>query len=78
MWRLSWLYHLLSRICFLVIFDPATFYGHSEFDLAIAKMFGGFSRAFFDAYHKIIPKTPGFEVRHQLYQLFHYLNHWWV
>uniref|UniRef100_A0A8D1DQH1 protein-ribulosamine 3-kinase n=1 Tax=Sus scrofa TaxID=9823 RepID=A0A8D1DQH1_PIG len=37
-----------------VIFDPASFYGHSEYELAIA----------------------GFERRHQLYQLFHYLNHW--
>lgn len=59
-----------------VIYDPATFYGHHEFDLAIAGMFGGFSRSFYDAYHKLIPKAPGFEARHRLYQLFHYLNHW--
>lgn len=59
-----------------VIFDPATFYGHSEFDLAIAKMFGGFSSAFFNAYHAQLPKTDGFDTRLKLYQLFHYLNHW--
>ncbi|XP_054262014.1 ketosamine-3-kinase-like isoform X2 [Macrosteles quadrilineatus] len=59
-----------------VIFDPATFYGHHEYDLAIAGMFGGFNRSFYDAYHKIIPKAAGFENRHKLYQLFHYLNHW--
>lgn len=62
----------------IVIYDPATFYGHHEFDLAIAGMFGGFSRSFYDAYHKLIPKAPGFEARHRLYQLFHYLNHWYV
>ncbi|KAG9337873.1 hypothetical protein JZ751_027525 [Albula glossodonta] len=59
-----------------VIFDPASFYGHAEFELAIAGMFGGFSGSFYTAYHNKIPKGPGFEQRKQLYQLFHYLNHW--
>ncbi|XP_032285888.1 ketosamine-3-kinase-like [Phoca vitulina] len=59
-----------------IIFDPASFYGHSEYELAIAGMFGGFSRSFYSAYHSAIPKAPGFESRLQLYQLFHYLNHW--
>ncbi|XP_040845836.1 ketosamine-3-kinase isoform X1 [Ochotona curzoniae] len=59
-----------------VIFDPASFYGHSEYELAIAGMFGGFSSAFYSAYHSKVPKAPGFERRLQLYQLFHYLNHW--
>lgn len=59
-----------------VIFDPASFYGHSEYELAIAGMFGGFGSSFYNAYHEKIPKTAGFAKRHQLYQLFHYLNHW--
>nr|BAT46493.1 fructosamine 3 kinase related protein [Tokudaia muenninki] len=59
-----------------IIFDPASFYGHSEYELAIAGMFGGFSSSFYSAYHREIPKTSGFEKRLQLYQLFHYLNHW--
>lgn len=59
-----------------VIFDPASFYGHSEYELAIAGMFGGFRSAFYSAYHSKIPKAPGFERRLKLYQLFHYLNHW--
>ena len=59
-----------------VIFDPASFYGHSEFELGIAGMFGGFSSSFYSAYHEKIPKVPGFAKRNQLYQLFHYLNHW--
>ncbi|XP_061556723.1 ketosamine-3-kinase [Phycodurus eques] len=59
-----------------VVFDPASFYGHSEFELAIAGMFGGFDGSFFSAYHDKIPKAPGFARRNQLYQLFHYLNHW--
>ncbi|XP_045841362.1 ketosamine-3-kinase isoform X2 [Meles meles] len=59
-----------------IIFDPASFYGHSEYELAIAGMFGGFSHSFYSAYHDAVPTAPGFEARQQLYQLFHYLNHW--
>ncbi|XP_045381751.1 ketosamine-3-kinase isoform X1 [Lemur catta] len=59
-----------------VVFDPASFYGHSEYELAIAGMFGGFGSSFYSAYHSRVPKAPGFEKRLHLYQLFHYLNHW--
>ncbi|KAA0185613.1 hypothetical protein HAZT_HAZT009497 [Hyalella azteca] len=59
-----------------VVFDPASFYGHHEYDLAIAAMFGGFSKEFFSSYFEKLPKAAGWESRHQLYQLFHYLNHW--
>ncbi|KAM6111309.1 LOW QUALITY PROTEIN: fructosamine-3-kinase [Pterocles gutturalis] len=58
-----------------IIFDPASFYGHSEFELAIAGMFGGF-KLFFSAYHSKLPKAPGFEKRNKLYQLFNYITHW--
>uniref|UniRef100_K7FQH1 protein-ribulosamine 3-kinase n=1 Tax=Pelodiscus sinensis TaxID=13735 RepID=K7FQH1_PELSI len=59
-----------------IVFDPASFYGHSEFELAISGMFGGFNSSFFSAYHSKIPKAPGFEKRNKLYQLFNYINHW--
>ncbi|XP_034881592.1 fructosamine-3-kinase [Mirounga leonina] len=59
-----------------IVYDPASFYGHSEFELAIALMFGGFPRSFFTAYYRKIPKAPGFDKRLLLYQLFNYLNHW--
>ncbi|NXS09026.1 KT3K kinase, partial [Neodrepanis coruscans] len=59
-----------------IIFDPASFYGHSEYELAIAGMFGGFHSSFYSAYHSEIPKAAGFEKRLKLYQLFHYMNHW--
>ena len=62
----------------IVVFDPASFYGHHEFELSIAGMFGGFNSTFYQAYHAIIPKAPGFEARHKLYQLYHCLNHWYV
>ncbi len=59
-----------------VIFDPASYYGHDECDLSIAMMFGGFHQSFFSAFHEVIPKMPGFYERNQIYQLYHYLNHY--
>ncbi|XP_056432747.1 ketosamine-3-kinase isoform X1 [Gadus chalcogrammus] len=59
-----------------VIFDPASFYGHSEYELGVMAMFGGFSSSFYAAYHENVPEAPGFTQRNQLYQLFHNLNHW--
>eukprot|EP01006_Ploeotia_vitrea_P056420 TRINITY_DN68099_c2_g16_i1.p1 TRINITY_DN68099_c2_g16~~TRINITY_DN68099_c2_g16_i1.p1 ORF type:complete len:302 (-),score=26.31 TRINITY_DN68099_c2_g16_i1:99-965(-) len=58
------------------IFDPACYYGHHEADLGIARMFGGFSSEFWNAYHAKIPKAPGFDKRALLYELHHHLNHY--
>ena len=59
-----------------VVYDPACYYGHHEADLSMMNMFGGFSSYFYGAYHEVIPKSPGFEPRNHLYQLYHYLNHY--
>ncbi|OQR79057.1 ketosamine-3-kinase-like [Tropilaelaps mercedesae] len=39
-----------------VIFDPGSFFGHSEFDFGIMHMFGGFSQEFYDGYYSVRPK----------------------
>lgn len=57
------------------VFDPAAWYGLPEFDLALATMFGGFGKPFYETYHAIIPKAPGFERRMRVFKLYHYLNH---
>lgn len=44
-----------------VIFDPASFYGHAEYELAISKLFGGFSQNFYKAYFKKIPRKKQFQ-----------------
>jgi protein-ribulosamine 3-kinase len=58
-----------------VMFDLAGYYGHDEADLGIARMFGGFPPAFWEAYHERRPKQPGFERRADLYELHHHMNH---
>lgn len=40
-----------------VVFDPSAFYGHSEYDLGIMDLFGGFDEKFYNDYHKLCPKT---------------------
>jgi protein-ribulosamine 3-kinase len=58
-----------------VIFDPAVYYGDRETDLAMTRLFGGFGRAFYDAYHTEAPLPAGHAVRAELYNLYHVLNH---
>ncbi|KAI0275028.1 fructosamine kinase PKL/CAK/FruK [Gloeopeniophorella convolvens] len=61
-----------------IIFDPSSFYGHNEMDLAIARIFGGIPQSFFKTYHQYTPKAEPaeeYELRGDLYELFHYLNH---
>lgn len=58
-----------------VIFDPATYYGDRETDLAFTEMFGGFGPAFYRAYDEAWPRHSGHRIRKMLYNLYHYLNH---
>ena len=58
-----------------VVFDPASYYGDREADLAMTELFGGFPRAFYDAYRQAAPLDPGYGVRRDLYNLYHVLNH---
>jgi len=58
-----------------VIFDPAVHYGDRESDIAMTMLFGGFGKAFYDAYERSWPMAPGHAQRINLYQLYHVLNH---
>jgi len=58
-----------------VIFDPATYYGDRETDLAMSELFGGFSPSFYAAYNAVWPLDAGYTSRKTLYNLYHILNH---
>ncbi len=58
-----------------VLFDPATYYGDREADLAMTELFGGFGPRFYAAYREAFPLDPGYRVRRTLYNLYHILNH---
>ena len=58
-----------------VIFDPATYYGDRETDIAMTGLFGGFGTEFYSAYEAHSPLPNGYQLRRELYNLYHLLNH---
>lgn len=58
-----------------VIFDPATYYGDRECDLAMTELFGGYSTEFYAGYRNAWPLDAGYAKRRELYNLYHILNH---
>ena len=58
-----------------VIFDPATYYGDREADLAMTELFGGFGSEFYDAYNAAWPLDSGYKIRKTFYNLYHIINH---
>ncbi len=59
------------------LIDPAVYYGHSEVDLAMTTLFGGFDSSFYDAYHAASGAPPDSEWadRRDVYNLYHVINH---
>jgi fructosamine-3-kinase len=58
-----------------VIFDPATYFGDREVDIAMTELFGGFPAGFYQGYNEAFPLDAGYEQRKTLYNLYHILNH---
>lgn len=65
-----------------VIFDPAAYYAHYEFEFGIMKMFGGFTQACFDAYDDCLSNQSELTLveenrndRLLIYEAYHHLNH---
>ncbi len=57
------------------LIDPAVYAGHREVDLAMMRLFGGFSPRVFAAYEAATPLAPGADERVALYQLYPLLVH---
>ena len=57
------------------LIDPAVYYGHREADLAMTKLFGGFSESFYKSYNESFPLKDGYNYRENIYKLYHVLNH---
>ncbi len=58
-----------------VLIDPAVYGGHREMDLAMMRLFGGFSTRCFAAYDESFALMPGHEERVELCQLYPLLVH---
>lgn len=58
------------------LIDPAIYCGDREADLAMTEMFGGFGAAFYRAYDRVYPRTARYNAKRDIYNLYHYLNHY--
>ena len=58
-----------------VVFDPATYFGDREVDIAMTELFGGYTAEFYAAYRQAYPLDAGYKKRKNLYNLYHILNH---
>ena len=58
-----------------VLIDPAAYGGDREIDLAMMRLFGGFSERVFAAYDEAAPPRSGWRDRVKLYQLYPLLVH---
>jgi fructosamine-3-kinase len=66
---------LADEIGLPVLIDPAPYGGHREVDLAMMRLFGGFSERVFAAYEAQYPLSPGAAERIPLWQLYPLLVH---
>lgn len=58
-----------------VIYDPATYFGDRETDIAMTELFGGFGQDFFQSYNATWSLDDGYQSRRDLYNVYHILNH---
>jgi len=58
-----------------VIFDPACYYGDAACDIAMTRLFGGYSETFYDAYRSNNETIDTRSHIEDLYNLYHILNH---
>lgn len=58
-----------------VLIDPACYWGWPEADIAMTRLFGGFTGEFYRAYQEVRPLESGWEERLPVYNLYHLLNH---
>ena len=59
----------------IAVIDPASYVGDGWADIAMMKLFGGFSPSCFDAYARAVDDHDRLEQRIAVYQLYHVLNH---
>tara|TARA_Y100001968_G_scaffold309886_1_gene330243 strand:+ start:27253 stop:28143 length:891 start_codon:yes stop_codon:yes gene_type:complete len=58
-----------------IIFDPASWWADREVDIAMTKLFGGFSPEFYIGYESIWKLKSDSKDRETIYNLYHVINH---
>ena len=58
-----------------ILLDPAAWWADREVDIAMTKMFGGYSEKFYKSYQEIWPLPVTAKNRIEIYNFYHLLNH---
>ncbi len=72
LWGGNFLFDTLGKAWLI---DPSVYFGHGLVDIAMSKLFGGFTPSFYDAYFEINPKPIYYKEQIDLYQLYYLLVH---
>lgn len=67
--------YLISATGDPVLIDPAVYFGSRESEFGMTTLFGGFGSEFYDAYNEVWPLNDGWEIRTEIYKLYHLINH---
>ncbi len=60
---------------YVILIDPAVYYGHREIELSFTRMFGGFDEKFYASYNEEWPLEKDFDQRVDIYNLYPTLVH---
>ncbi len=58
-----------------ILFDPSCWWADSEIDIAMTRLFGGFTNDFYNEYFEIIKEKKDSNKRTTIYNFYHILNH---
>jgi fructosamine-3-kinase len=72
LWSGNYLATSASKACIL---DPAIAYAPREMDMAMMKLFGGFSEHIFQSYNELFPLEGNWQERLKVWQLYYILVH---
>jgi protein-ribulosamine 3-kinase len=72
LWNGNFMVSEEGRACLI---DPAAYYGHRETDIAMTKLFGGFSEEFYSAYNSAFLLEKGWQQRIDILNLYPLLIH---
>ncbi len=72
LWSGNFMVNSKGKACIL---DPAVYYGHREMDIAMSKLFGGFTDEFYSAYNNVYPMEKGWEERVDICNLYPLMVH---
>lgn len=59
----------------IFIFDPASYYGDREVDIAMTELFGQLPDEFYQGYQAVYPLDNDYDKRKLVYNFYHILNH---